>query len=552
MKKLTTEEWISKAKEVHGDKYDYSKSKYTNSRNKIKIICPIHGEFEQVAHDHLLGHGCYRCCKTTKFSLSDFIKQAIEIHGDKYDYSKVNYKSMREKVCIICHKHGEFWQLPSSHLNGCGCPKCSGIKLTTEEWISKAKEVHGDKYDYSKSKYTNSRDKVKIICPTHGEFEQTPSKHLQGQGCPKCAFENRVNKQFLTTSDFIKKAIEIHGDKYDYSKVNYKSMREKVCIICHKHGEFWQYPFDHINEHGCNKCGMINSKSEEEIYNYLCEKIGKDEIIMHDRTVLNGKEIDIYLPKYKVGIEYNGLLWHSEKYNKDKYYHLNKMKLCNDKGIKLIQVFEDEYKNKKNIVLHKISHILNIDSKLPKIYARKCEIKKINYEDSYIFLNKYHIQGYGKCTISYGCYFNNELIGVMSFRKYKTNSNVWELVRFATNYNYICCGVGGKLFNEFTKTNEVNQVYTFADRRWTIDLDNNLYLKIGFVEYKINKPDYRYIDPNNPNDRMHKFSFRKWNIHKKYGIPMSFSETQMCNELGFYKIWDCGLVKYVWENKPLL
>ena len=147
-KKLTTEEFIKKAREVHGDKYDYSKVEYNGSFAKVTIICPIHGEFEQTPCSHLRGGGCAKCnWENTRLTTEEFIRKAIEVHGNKYDYSKLEYKDAFKKVTIICPIHGEFEQVPSSHLIGFGCAKCSGLaKLTTEEFIKKAREVHGDKY----------------------------------------------------------------------------------------------------------------------------------------------------------------------------------------------------------------------------------------------------------------------------------------------------------------------------------------------------------------------------------------------------------------------
>ena len=171
---------------------------------------------------------------TKKMTNSEFIAKARKIHNEKYDYSKVEYINNRTKVCIICPIHGEFWQTPNAHLNGQDCPKCKGkIKLTLEKFIEKAKKVHGDKYDYSKVEYINNHTKVCIICPIHGEFWQTPQHHLKGVGCPKCYGNFRK-----TTEQFIEEARKVHGDKYDYSKVEYVNATTKVRIICPKHGEF--------------------------------------------------------------------------------------------------------------------------------------------------------------------------------------------------------------------------------------------------------------------------------------------------------------------------
>ena len=190
--KSKTEEFILKAKEVHGDKYDYSLAEYVHSKSKVNIICPKHGGFLQRPNDHLRGKGCSKCksektsnnCRSNK---ENFIKKAKEVHGDKYDYSLAEYVHSKSKVNIICPIHGDFIQKPNCHLSGKGCPKCGGTeKINTEEFINKSKKIHGDVYDYSTVDYNKNNIKVKIICPTHGEFLQTPNNHLRGQGCPNC------------------------------------------------------------------------------------------------------------------------------------------------------------------------------------------------------------------------------------------------------------------------------------------------------------------------------------------------------------------------------
>lgn len=193
--RLTTEDFIEKAKSIHGDKYDYSKSEYKGSKTKLCIICPVHGEFWQTPEVHLGGSGCLNCYNENKRGKSRqhnndwFIKEARKIHGDKYDYSKVEYKTIFTKVCIICPIHGEFWQTPANHIwDKNGCDKCGGTaKLTTENFIKKARYIHGNKYDYSNVECKGSnKTKVRIICPVHGEFHQRPNDHLNGRGCPKC------------------------------------------------------------------------------------------------------------------------------------------------------------------------------------------------------------------------------------------------------------------------------------------------------------------------------------------------------------------------------
>ena len=249
-----------------------------------------------------------------RLTTEEFIKKSKEIHGDRYDYSKVNYITAKTKVCIICPKHGEFWMEPVNHLSGQNCPKCvGGVRLTKEEFITKANEVHNNKYDYSKVDYVNSQTKVCIICPEHGEFWQTPNAHLSRRNCPKC-----VGGVIMTQDEFIKRANEVHNFKYDYSKVEYKNARTKVCIICPEHGEFWQTPEKHIiRMQGCPKCKV--SELEHKIMNLL----KKNNIDYMFQYPLNWEKnpnghylrLDFYLPKYNLAIECQGRQ-HFEPVNK--------------------------------------------------------------------------------------------------------------------------------------------------------------------------------------------------------------------------------------------
>lgn len=549
-KKYTKEKFIIESQKVHGNKYDYSKIEYVNNRTKICIICPEHGEFWQTPSKHLYGQGCPLCSKTKKGSNKTFIKLAREIHEDKYDYSKVKYINNRTKVCIICPEHGEFFQDPHNHLKGKGCPLCGETKnkpkkYTTETFIDAANKIHNELYDYSKCNYVNMNTKVCIICPKHGEFWQTPYQHLNGAKCPNCASLKNGFEKRLTTETFIEKAKQIHGNKYDYSKTKYITSKRKVCIICNQHGEFWQTPDKHLQGCGCQKCVHHVSKGESEIFNYIASKLGKENVIQSERNLIFPKEIDIFIPSLKIGIEYNGLFWHS---NIDKNNHLIKLNFCKEKGIKLIQIFEDEYVNNKEIVLSKIRHLLGIDENLPKIMGRKCIIHEISHSEAKQFLDKNHIQSFIASTAYIGAFYENVLVAVMSFRQEKTGSNNWELTRFTSDNNYICQGIGGKLFKYFTKNYNPSYIKSFADRRWTINENENIYTKLGFYFDGYTEPDYKYFNPSDGIKRQHKFGFRKKILNKKYGLPLSMTESEMTEKLGYKKIYDCGLIRYVWKK----
>ena len=348
----TTEEWVASARKVHGDKYDYSKVDYVKNNIKVCIICPKDGEFWQTPSAHLQGQGCHKCANKInggrkRLSISAFIKKSREEHGDKYDYSKVKYDGAHTKVCIICPKHGEFWQTPNEHKKGCGCPKCGNkakgerCRSTKEEFIKKANEVHGDKYDYSKVDYVKNNIKVCIICPKHGNFEQTPNSHLRGCGCPNCSFENTGDRCRSSLVEFIKKARKLHGDKYNYSNVEYVNSRIKVCIICSEHGEFWQSPSDHTKGRGCPKCNL--SHLERSVMYYL-DDVGITYDYQKRFKWLGNQSLDFYLPDYNIGIECQGEqhFFPVEHFGGDKRFKntlerdKRKKKLCEENGVKLL------------------------------------------------------------------------------------------------------------------------------------------------------------------------------------------------------------------------
>lgn len=200
---------------------------------------------------------------------NNFHDKAINLHGDKYDYSKTNYVNNYTKIVIICKKHGEFLQIPCSHLQGSGCDKCriDGRKTSSVDFINQSNEIYDNKYNYSLVDYKTALLKVKIICPDHGVFEKTPNKHIsRKQGCPKCGRRDAGIKKRgistkyggvrVTTEVFIEKAKKIHGNKYSYDLVNYLSSKEKVIITCKKHGDFYQVPDKHLIGNGCRKCGF--------------------------------------------------------------------------------------------------------------------------------------------------------------------------------------------------------------------------------------------------------------------------------------------------------
>lgn len=290
------------------------------------------------------------------------------------------------------------------------------------------------------------------------------------------------------------------------------------------------------------------SKGELEIKEFI-DGLGFEVYKGKNRKLLEGKEIDLIIPSVKIGIEYNGLYYHTENMGKNSVYHLNKTLACNQLGYKLIHIFEDEWMKNKELVKSKLKHILGVSFGI-KIGGRKTVITKISKEDKSYFLDESHIQGNDKSEIFYGAYYGDILVGVMTFNsKRNMTKNVegeYELNRYSTKQGYTISGLASKMLKQFIVDYSPKTIISFADRRWTLDGKNNMYTNMGFNLVSIVKPTYFYYNSKvNKYKRYHKFSFGKNNLKKKYNeIDFTKSESEITTELGYSKIWDCGLFKY--------
>jgi len=298
------------------------------------------------------------------------------------------------------------------------------------------------------------------------------------------------------------------------------------------------------------KCPTCDCKHTD-LEKFIVEILNKNNIdfTYRNRKILEKNyEIDFFIPSYNIGIEVNGLYFHSEKNGILKDYHLNKTSECASKNIKLIQIFADEIYNKKNIVRSRILHALKLVK--TSIHARKCEIKPIDSLICSKFLNKYHIQGNDKSQIKLGAFYKNRLISVMTFCKlrnalgYKNKStNVWELSRFCSIFHFNTVGIAGKLLKWFELNFIPAEIISYADRRWSNLLGKTVYEKIGFKYIKSTTPNYFYT--KDYTHRLHRFNFQKHLLSKKLKMfDNALSENKnMINE-GYTRIWDCGSYKF--------
>lgn len=291
-----------------------------------------------------------------KLNKDVFIQKSNEFHNNKFDYSLVDYKNLRTKVKIICPNCGVFEQSPDSHMRGFGCSKCN--KQTKDTFINKAIKKHNNRYIYDEVHFVDNITKVNIICKKHGSFLQTPQHHLKGSGCIKCFRENKLSN----TEKFIEKSNNVHNNLYNYDLVNYVNNKEKVNIICKKHGSFEQEPNHHLNGCGCPFCNV--SKGELEIENYLIEN-NIEYITQKTFEGCSSKSLlrfDFYLPTENICIEYNGLQHYKiveyfggiERFIEGQKRDRIKEEYCIDNTIKLLIIKYDENIGKSLDLLFKM------------------------------------------------------------------------------------------------------------------------------------------------------------------------------------------------------
>jgi len=260
---LTVEEFVEKARKMHGDRFDYSRVNYINGKTNVEIVCQENHSFFQRPQHHMSGSKCPECSHKSRavthlLTVEEFMEKARKVHGDKFDYSGVTYVDCRSHVEIVCQENHSFLQQPRHHLSGSKCPECSGRKQgDTASFVSEAREVHGDVFDYSRVRYTNCLSKVEIVCPLGHIFRQTPSGHLQGKGCPQCVANRKSD-----TTEFLEKAVSKYGDKFDYSRVEYVKSCLKVEIVCPNGHVFFQTPNKHLMGRGCDQCRRIFQRGE--------------------------------------------------------------------------------------------------------------------------------------------------------------------------------------------------------------------------------------------------------------------------------------------------
>ena len=539
--KKTTEDFILEATKLHDGKYNYNKTVYCGAKEKVIITCPIHGDFSQYPTNHLRPCGCPGCTgeairKGRGFGVDgNFDIAAAKLrHGDKYDYSAVVFGGNKVKVSIGCPEHGVFLQTPEKHLAGNGCPQCAverladERRLTTEQFIKLATVKHDGKYTYEKSEYTGGRDVLTVTCPEHGDFEQKASNHLAGKGCKKCADIRTGASQFVGKDGFVTHARSVHGDKYNYDKVEYISAMETVIITCPEHGDFKQRPNNHTQGQCCPKCSATfgPSRAETELFEFI--KALAPDAVQSDRTILGGKELDILVPSKQLAFEFNGLYWHSEATGTPLRYHQDKSDQASKAGVRLIHIFEDEWRDKRAWCESHIRNVLNAPART--IYARKCEIELCDNASAVRdFLNDNHLQGFrgGRSII---LRHQGEIVAAAVLAK--TIQGEIELARWCVKLNTRIVGGMARVMAHIPEG-----VISYCDSG---KYDGAGYLAAGWKKVSEGVPSYHYTDFRSRRGRQ---EFQKHKLLARGAVGEN--EIELAASEGFYRIGGLRQMKFV-------
>ena len=552
--------FLDRSKNKFGDKYDFPliEEEYFTSHSKITIKCKDCGSiFKKIALDHLTSKngGCKNCRLKNNSELISYNELKEKIKGNEIKPFNGLKNIKKDNVIAICPIHGEYTaKLKSVLKNKYKCKICALIndnksnkKISRDKANTILQDLCKDNISYNIEEYNGTQCKMTFTClKCNNSFERKYNNFLSNNKCPFCYKQEYIDKKIKSTEKYIEEAKNIYGDKYSYENTLYTASKNKVLVTCNECGKIFEIEANsHLQGHGCPYHSFNTSNIEKEILAYI-NTIYDGDILSNNRQIISPNEIDIYIPEFKIGFEIDGLYWHNEINKPNKNYHLSKTIECENKGIRLIHIFEDEWIYKKDIWKSMINNILGKTKS--KIYARNCEVKEITSSKiASEFLDINHLQGKCGSSIKLGLYHNNELVSLMTFGKSRHfvgshNISKYELLRFCNKLNTTVIGGASKLFNFFIKKYDPESIISYADRRWS---QGNLYEKLGFSLYNKSNPNYYYVIKDK---RFYRFNFRKEQLVKKYNCPSNISERQFCFEQGWYRIYDCGCLCYLWTK----
>lgn len=565
---LSVAEWQNRVREKFGEKISVRLSRGCTGTTKITAVCREHGGFETTLKKLLHSeHGCAKCAASVvaasgRNTETNTLNRLKEIYGDAYTYEQADfseYRNNQDKITVTCKKHGAFAKSVKRLLAGQGCPECAR-ETQWERYRRESDEALRQKYakkfphmDFSQSSFANPFC-ITAVCTVHGEVTTTKTRLNGGvDACPLCAEGKHRKSLDSWLTDFEAR----HGGKYSYRLVEagFKA-GEKIPIVCNNHKlpyTFLQAPSDHRDGHGCPRCRLKEmgqrqtSGPEKEIAKFL-KSLGAT-VEQQVPVTYKGKDylLDIVLPEQKIAVEYNGIFFHSTRFKLSPGFHKDKSEAAETLGLRLIHIFEDDWKHRKNAVEHLLRYTVGC---LPTEMARKLTATDVSDNEAKAFYKLYHIQGTAVAPqqVHLGLYKQDRLLGVMSFTRRSSGRRLldersWELVRFASSVRIQ--GGAGKLFKEFLRRYKPEEVISFS---WTHLFDGGVYNRLGFSLDKVLPPDYTYVDPNRCR-RLHKAGFQRSRLAARFpGVfDPELSERENCELLGYYRIYDCGKKRWIWR-----
>jgi len=432
-------------------------------------------------------------------------------------------------------------------------------KWDTAQIIAAFRDVHGDRYDYCLVEYEAMKRRVGVRCTRHGVFPITPENHLAGKGCPACANAQTSARCRKTQEVFITQAAAEWGEQYDFSDTRYETAKTPITVRCRKHGPFATIPDRLLNGgmNGCPQCGIHRSQDEEWIKQFLSRFAAVEH---RDRTRIAPFELDVVVPEHRLAVEYCGMYYHSvldERYEYRKTRHRLKYDACRKQGLRLVTIYEWEWKTRRQAVLRLLRRAVGADR--GKVYARQCTIGPV--ADPRAFFDRYHVQGGAGHGVHYGLYFRGKLVACMRFtfgandRGRGASSACWTLTRYATRV--LVVSGASRLFAAFLREHRPDKVKSYSDNRY---FEGGLYAQLGFSLETELPPDYAVWHPRLGLKSKQAYQRRLIPTRlRELGMDAAFdpendprTEADMQQHMGAARIYDCGKKRWVWSRETAI
>jgi len=509
---------------------------------------------------------------------NDIITYNKNFNGDIISFAQQKYNYINDIInhprCKVCSKKVRFQDFKHGYKKFCS-NKCAGIykknlsKEDKNKILKKRQETCLTKYGVDNVAKSNLiKEKIQKTClnkygyitPLKNDIINSKRQNtfLKNWGSHPLSNEKLIKKRSQTRKNTMSSRWE-KSIRENYSFLNFKNfnyLNRNITIKCDKCNN--EYTIHHhilyqrykSNIELCTICNPLNSTSSSKIQNEILEflinecHINKNLINVNNRTIISPLELDILIPTYNIAFEINGTYWHNELY-KNKNYHQNKFLECKKHNIRLIQIWQDEWLYKQDIVKSRLLSLFNKTENI--VYARKCKIKQLKYKEISNFLEENHLQGTIRTKLNYGLFYNDILISVMTFGKLRKSlgqqheQNSYELYRFCSKLNYNVIGGATKLLKHFIRTNDVNKIITYSNLDWGI---GNVYNKMDFKFNDYTSPSYYYIINGL---RSHRYNWTKYKL-VKMGYDKNKTEHEIMLSLGYYRIWTAGNAKWIWLN----